>query len=138
MPPVEPCHEEDHFWNFMESDEAFHFNLKCSSCDAVVHLDELVGLMMCTGCDETCPVDELRRELEPQRTLICIALGCRPIEERKQLGEDKFAALEEYFSQPDNAGIKVVPHKMVKRIARCRAEVVRNVEMLCAMADAGK
>jgi len=43
-PPLETCHEEDHFWNFMEGDPAFHFDLKCAKCDTLLKFDELVGL----------------------------------------------------------------------------------------------
>ncbi|MHC4212770.1 MAG: hypothetical protein ACYSWP_05270 [Planctomycetota bacterium] len=137
MPPVEPVHEQEHFWNFMESDEAFHFDLRCTKCGDTVKLGELVGLMMCTGCDETCQVDVLRRKLETDGKRVCIALGCRPIDERKQLPDDKFSALEELFNNPGNvfkSGIRIVPHKMVKNIDRCRAEVVKDLDMLGSIA----
>jgi len=63
-PPLEPSHDSEHFWNFMESDEFFHFDLKCAKCASVVKLDELVGLTTCVGCDETCEVGILMRKLE--------------------------------------------------------------------------
>ena len=134
-PPLEPCHEQDHFWNFVESDESFHFDLKCVKCGTLVKLDELVGLMMCTGCDETCEVDVLRRKLEPEHIRVCIALGRQPIEERKQLAPDKFAVLED-FSKQQRSSLKflIVPHKMVKNIASCYAEIIRDVDMLFAIA----
>ena len=92
-PPLEPCYEQEHFWNFMESDPALHFDLKCTKCSTLVKLDELVGLMFCTGCDQTCDVDILRRKLEPENTRIYIALGHRPIDERKKLSEEKISIL---------------------------------------------
>jgi len=132
-PPLEPSHEEEHFWNFMESDESFHFDLKCAKCGTLVKLDELVGLMMCTGCDQTCEVDILRRKLEPEGTRVYIAFGRRPIDERKQLPKEKFAVLEDYFSQQCNSlksQIKIVPHEMVKSIENCYAEAIKDVETL--------
>jgi len=132
-PPLEPCHEEKHFWNFMESDPSFHFDLKCTKCGTLVKLDELVGLMMCTGCDETCQVDILRRELEPEHTRVCIALGYRPIDERKQLPQEKISILEDYFSQQRESlksKIKVVSHEMVKSIENCYAKMIEGVETL--------
>ena len=133
-PPVEPCHEQEHFWNFMESDPAFHFDLKCTKCDTLVKFDELVGLMICTGCDETCPVDVLRRKLEPKNTDVYIALGRRPVDERKQLQKEKLAVLEEYFAQQcesqKSSPIKIVPHEMVKNIDNCYAEVIKDPETL--------
>lgn len=134
-PPLATCHEEGHFWNFVEGDESFHFDLKCRKCGTLVKFAELVGLMVCTGCDERCEVDILRRELEPEGTRVCIALGCRPIDERKQLPPEKLAVLEEFFSQQGESlksKIKVVPHEMVRSIDKCYAEVVRDADMLFA------
>ena len=132
-PPLEPCHEDEHFWNFMESDESFHFDLKCTLCDTLVKLDELVGLTKCTGCDETCEVDVLRRKLEPEHAQVYIALGRQPVEERKQLPEEKFAALQVYFRQQGKSrksGIEVVQHQMVKDLGKCYAEVISSTDML--------
>jgi hypothetical protein len=132
-PPLEPCHEERHFWNFMESDPCFHFDLKCSKCGKLVKLGELVGLMMCTGCDETCEVCVLKQKLEPEEVRVCIACGCRPIDERKQLPKEKFGVLEEYFAQRCRtlkSKVKLVPHEIVRNLDRCYAEVVKDAEML--------
>ena len=79
-PPVEPSHEGEHFWNFMESDPSFHFDLKCNKCGTLVEFRELAGLMMCTGCDETCQVGILKRKLEPDNKRVCIALGYYPVD----------------------------------------------------------
>ena len=132
-PPLEPSHEGEHFWNFVEGDPAFHFDLKCVNCDTLVKLDEMVGLMMCTGCDERCEVDVLRRKLEPEGTQVYIALGCRPIAERKQLTEEKTAIVQDYFDQQDKSlksRIKIVPHKMVRSIDSCYADVIKDVDAL--------
>jgi len=140
-PPLEPCHEEKHFWNFVEDDPTFHFDLECIKCGALVKFGELVGLMICTGCDERCEVDGLRRKLKPQCIRVCIALGCRPVEERKQLPEEKIAVLQEYFDQQGKSlkpKIKIVPHEMVKSIDNCYAEVIKDVDMLFTTILAGK
>ncbi len=132
-PPLEPSHEQEHFWNFVESNPSFHFDLKCTKCGTLVKLDELVGLMMCTGCDETCQVDILRRKLEPEHTRLCIALGRRPIDERRQLPQEKISTLKDYFSQQcksSKSKIKIVSHQMVKSIDNCYAEAIKDIEML--------
>ncbi len=129
--PVEPCHEGEHFWNFMESDPSFHFDLKCSKCGTLVKLDELVGLMICTGCDETCQVDIIRRKLGPEYVRVCIALGHHPVDERKQLPREKFSVIEEYFSQQGKSlksKIKIVSDEMVKSIENCYANVIESAE----------
>jgi hypothetical protein len=131
--PLEPSREGEHFWNFVEGDPAFHFDLQCTNCDALVVFKELVGLMRCTGCDARCEVDILRRKIEPEETQVCIALGRRPIEERKQLPEDKIAVLQDYLDQQGKSlksRIKIVPHAMVRSIDNCYAEVIKDVDML--------
>ncbi len=132
-PPLEECHEENHFWNFMESDLSFHFDLKCSNCGTVVKLDELIGLMICTGCDERCEVDILRRRLEPENICVYIALGCRPIDERTQLSQEKISILQDYFNQQSESlkpKIKIVSHELIKRIENCYAKVIQDAESL--------
>jgi len=132
-PPLEPCHEGQHFWNFMESDDSFHFDLKCTKCDTLVKFDELVGIMKCTGCDETCEVGILMRKLEPEHTQVYIALGCRPIDERSQLSQEKLAILEAFFSQKCKSlksEIKILHHEIVKDLDKCYAEVINDVGML--------
>jgi len=122
----------------MESDECFHFDLRCTKCGTSVKLDELVGLMKCTGCDETCEVCTLMRKLEPEHTQVYIAMGCRPVEERRQLSQEQFPALEAYFNQQSESlkrKVKIVRHEMVKDFDKCYAEVIRDVDMLFATPD---
>jgi len=139
--PLEECREEEHFWNFVGGDTALHFDLKCDKCGTSVKFDELVGLMMCTGCDERCDVDILRRELEPQDTRVRIALGRRPIDERKQLPPEKIAILQDYFDQQRKLSkpkIKIVSHEMIRSIDKCYAEVIQDIDMLFVMALEGE
>lgn len=138
--PLESCHEGEHFWNFMESEPSFHFDLECIKCGALVKFDELVGLMMCTGCDQTCEVDILRRKLEPEHTRVYIVLGCRPIDERRQLSQEKISILQDYFSQhckSIESKIKIVSHEMVRNFESCYATVIENMEMLFAVPSKG-
>jgi len=140
-PPLETCHEQQHFWNFVESDPTFHFDLKCVKCGTLVKLDELVGLMICTGCDETCQVDILRRKLGPEHTRVYIALGCRPTEERKQITQEKISVIQDYLDQQfgsQRLRMMIVSHKMVKDIDVCYAEVVKDTEMLVTTASGEK
>jgi len=139
--PLEPCHEGQHFWNFMEGDPTFHFDLRCVNCSTLIQFGELVGLMMCTGCDQRCEVDVVRRKLEPQGTRVCIVLGCRPIEERKDISEEKVAVLQEYFDQQAKSlksRIKVVHHKLVRSVDNCYAQVLENADSLFKTALEGK
>lgn len=140
-PPLESCRDGEHFWNFMESDASFHFDLRCRKCSTFVNLDELVGLMMCTRCDETCEVDILSRKLEPEATQVCIALGFRPVDERRQLSREKIAVLQDYFNQECKSlksKVKIVPHEMVKSADKCYAKVIKEVEMLFTVSSEEK
>lgn len=132
-PPLESSHEGDHFWNFMGSDPALHFDLKCTKCDILVKMDELVDITMCTGCDETCKVNILKQKLPSEYKRVYIALGCRPIDERKQLTQEKFTVLEDFFHQQSESSkfrVKIVPHNMIKSIDDCYAGTIDRVDML--------
>jgi len=128
-PPIETSHEGKHFWNFMESDPSFHFDIKCRKCDKIIDLDELVGIMVCTGCNETCEVDILRKKLVGEGSNVHIALGQRPLDERKALSTEKLAILQEYYHQqgkhPANQ-VEIVSHEMIRDLDKCYAEVIED------------
>ncbi|MHC5073796.1 MAG: hypothetical protein ACYTFM_04740 [Planctomycetota bacterium] len=135
--PMEASREEDHFWNFVEGDQAFHFDLKCTKCNLLVEFDELVGLVRCVGCDEKCKVNEVRKTLESKGSQVLIALGRRPIDERKQIPQEKLQILQKYFDQQNeklNFKVKIVSHDMVRRIDSCYAEVIADPQMLSTLA----
>ena len=132
-PPLEEYREGDHFWNLMESAQTLRFNLKCRACGRVMELKELVGLMLCTGCDPGCAVDDLRKRLEPQRTWVYVAFGFLPEPKHLQLSDEKIAVLEEYINQRRNSktsSIKIVPGRMVSKIQNCYGEVIKDTDML--------
>ena len=132
-PPLEPNRDGVHFWNFMESDESFHFDLKCTSCDTVVKLNELVGLMVCTGCGPKCRVNSINHICLQENTRVCIALGRRPVDERTQLPPEKFAVLEQFInqqSQDKKSPVKLVPQHFVRNLAKCYAEPIPIADKL--------
>ena len=97
-PALEEYRDGEHFWNVMESAQSFRFDLQCGKCGFLVPFGELMGLMMCTGCDETCEVDILRRQLEPMRQWVYVAFGFLPRNERKQPTKEKIQIIEDYFN----------------------------------------
>ncbi|MFH1297617.1 MAG: hypothetical protein ABIJ04_10130 [Bacteroidota bacterium] len=132
-PPLEEYREGEHFWNIMEVAQSIRFDLKCKVCGELVHFNELAGLMMCTGCDEKCQVDTLMKELEKSRTWVYVAFGFFPVDERKQLNKEKISILEQYFNQrrkSSTSRIKIVSSEMIDDIARCFAEMIKDVGML--------
>jgi hypothetical protein len=132
-PPLEEYRDGDHFWNVMETAQSIRFDLKCSKCNMVEKFDDLMGLMMCTGCVEECEVYRLMEELESERTWVYVAFGFLPVDERRQLTAGKLAVLENYFNQrrkTTRSRIKIVGHEMVRNYATCYAEVIRDVNLL--------
>ncbi len=132
-PPLEEYRDGDHFWNVMETAQSIRFDLQCTECGTLVELKELMGLMLCTGCDEKCRVDALMKKHEPERTWIYVAFGFLPIDETEQLSKEKIAVLEDYFNQrrkSSTSRIKIVSHEMVKSYATCYAEVIRDLDLL--------
>ena len=132
-PPMEEYREGDHFWNVMESAQSFRFDLKCGKCGLVEKFDKLMWLMLCTGCDETCEIDKVRRELEAERTWVYVAFGFLPVDEREQLKSEKIQFLEDYFNQrrkSSRSRIKMVSHDKIKNIATCTGVVIKDLHML--------
>ncbi len=132
-PPLEEYRDGDHFWNVMETAQSIRFDLQCTTCGTLVELKELMGLMMCTGCDEKCQVDALMKKHALERTWVYVAFGFLPIDETQQLPNEKIAILEEYFNQRRKSSIsriKIVSHEMVKNYATCYAEVIRDLDLL--------
>ncbi|MEN8153343.1 MAG: hypothetical protein ABFR75_04915 [Acidobacteriota bacterium] len=132
-PPLEEYRDGEHFWNVMKSDQSFKFNLKCSECNTVVDYDELLGLMMCTGCDKDCEVDIELKKLEAERIWVYVAFGFLPIGEKKQLSDEKIKILEDYFNQrrrSSNSSIRIISHEKVRKISACYAEVIKDVNMV--------
>ena len=132
-PPLEEYRDGDHFWNVMETAQSVRFELKCGKCGKVEPLDELMGLMMCTGCIEDCDVNREMKKLEAERTWVYVAFGFLPVEKRKQLTPEKIGVVEEYFNQrrkSKTSRIKIVGQEMVKSYATCYAEVIRDLDLL--------
>jgi hypothetical protein len=65
-------------------------------------------------------------------------MGRRPIQEKRQLSQEGFAALEAYFNQQSKSlerKVKIVRHEMVKDVDKCYAEVIRDADILFATSD---
>ena len=132
-PPLEEYREGDHFWNVMESAQTIRFDLKCNKCNTVVPFQELAGLMMCTGCDENCRVEHIRKELEKERTWVYVAFGFLPFEELEQPSPEKISYLEDYFNQrrmSAKSKIKIVSSDLISEIRNCYANIIKDVGML--------
>jgi hypothetical protein len=130
-PPLEEYREGEHFWNVMESAQSFRFDLKCLNCGQEMDFNELMGLMMCTGCEKDCQVEKIQKELEKDRTWVYVAYGFLPSNEHKQLTKEKIALLEDFFNQGrHSSNIKIVSQELVKNFSTCFGEIIKDVNLL--------
>jgi hypothetical protein len=132
-PPLEEYRDKDHFWNVVESAQTVRFDLQCTACKELVEFKNLMGLMMCTGCEKDCEVDILMKELEPQRIWVYVAFGFLPVDERTQVSQEQINILQDYFNQrrkSDRSSIKFVSNALIKDYSVCYAEIIRDVDLL--------
>jgi hypothetical protein len=132
-PPLEEYREGDHFWNVMESAQSFRFDFQCTLCGRIVNFDELMGLLMCTGCDPNCKAEKIQRLQEKERTWVYVAFGFLPKAEHKQLSEEKIAMLEDFFNQRRKSAdsrIKIVSQELVTDFSLCYGQVIKDMNML--------
>ena len=132
-PPLEEYRDKDHFWNVIGSTQSISFDLKCDHCGDIVGFTELSGLMMCTGCDESCKVFKMMKELEKERTWLYVAFGFLPIGEREKISPEKISILEDYFNtrrKSSTSRIKIIGSELIENISTCYAEVIQDVGML--------
>jgi hypothetical protein len=133
-PPLEEYREGDHFWNVVESAQSFRFDFQCEQCGQIVKFDELMGLLMCTGCDKECQVAKLQEGLEKERTWVYVAFGFLPKAGHRQLPAEKIAMLEDFFNRRRNSAesrIKIVSQELVADYSLCYGKVIKDVNMLC-------
>jgi hypothetical protein len=132
-PPLEEYREGDHFWNVVESAQSFRFDFQCADCGQIVKFDELMGLLMCTGCDKKCQVYKLQEILEKEKTWVYVAFGFLPKASHKQLTAEKIAMLEDFFNHRRNCAesrIKIVSQELVTNYSLCYGKVIKDVNML--------
>lgn len=133
-PPLEEYREDDHFWNVMESAQSFRFDFQCEKCGVVETFEELMGLLMCTGCHKECQVAKLQDVLEKEKTWVYVAFGFLPEARHRPLPAEKIAMLEDFFNRRRNSPdsrIKIVSQELVSDYSLCYGKVIKDVNMLC-------
>ncbi len=131
-PPKEEYREGEHFWNYLGSAQSVKFSLKCSECDLVVPLDEILGLMTCSGCTDDCEINSAVRICERQRIWPYIALLSEAGAKNKQQTAEKLAILSTYFNdriRTEGKKILVLPGWLIKDPDMCRGSVLEDVGM---------
>jgi len=130
-PPLEEFRDKEHFWNVVETAQTVCFDLECHRCGQRENFVDLMGLMMCTGCNEKCEVDKLLKQLAPQRIWVYVAFSFLPSNEKPQLTEEKIAILENYFNQQRKSSrIKIVSNQLVENYATCYGEIIKDLDLL--------
>ncbi len=132
VPPKEEYREGEHFWDYLGSSQSVRFNLKCDKCGEKVRLDELLGLMTCSGCTADCDFNMIARICEEQKTWVYGALLYKREAARKPETAEKLAVLGRYFSdriKTPGKKILVLPGWLVKDFDVCRCTVLEDVGM---------
>jgi len=125
--------EGDCYWSRVENAQSFRFTLRCQRCGESRPFDELMGLLHCTGCDPSCQVDVLQRDLEAQGQWVLVSFGF--IEEDRPLPvpEDKLGILSAYFNQrrdPSRPSLRLLSADLIGDVSRCRGEFLHDIGML--------
>jgi hypothetical protein len=131
-PPKEEYRDGEHFWDYLGSSQSVKFNLKCEKCGEKVVLDELLGLMTCSGCITDCDFNMIAGICEGQRIWVYGALLYRCEDARKPETAGKLAVLSQYFNdriQTPGKKILVLPDWLVKDFDQCRCTVLEDIGM---------
>ena len=132
IPPKEEYREGEHFWDYLGSAQSFQFSLKCRKCGVEIPFDDVLGLMMCSGCTPDCDAHIISSICEGQRAWVYVALCYQPdIGSKGAMGE-KLAILSTYFNdriRTPGKKIIVVPGWLVRDIDVCKGTVLKDVGM---------
>ena len=132
IPPKEEYREGEHFWDYLGSAQSFQFSLKCRKCGLEIPFDDVLGLMMCSGCTPDCDAHIISSICEGQRAWVYVALCYQPdIGSKGAMGE-KLAILSTYFNdriRTPGKKIIVVPGWLVRDIDVCKGTVLKDVGM---------
>ncbi|MFH1677124.1 MAG: hypothetical protein ABIC40_08875 [bacterium] len=130
---TDPYADGVHRWRFLGSSQSVKFDLKCSKCGKIEHLDKIVGLLFCTECREDCNAAKIKALTGNENTWVYLAL-CSDSSHRKGtcIGEEEIKAVTEYF----NGNIRTIGKKIIflpcserKSIEVCEGEIIADVGM---------
>jgi hypothetical protein len=128
---VEEYQEDGHFWKFAGSAQSIQFDMKNNETGEVVPFKELMGLLMCTGCDAACPLYSIEELGYKQNVWVYVALShYAPDQKKNKLPLEKIDILNEFFNErirtPEKK-ILIVPHHLSLPPDKCYGEMIRDV-----------
>ena len=128
--PIDEYKEGDHFWIYLGSSQAVKFNLKCTKCNEIVHLDDLMGLMMSTCDRPQCEVANIAKSAGKGSSVYVAICADSTHSSGKCISEKGIDALNQYFNQniktPEKK-ILVVPCSKCCGIDVCEGIVIADV-----------
>ena len=133
-PPKEEYREGPHYYNFMAGAQTIQFDLFCEKCGTVVSLRNLMAIMQCEHCIDSCPLNLISQSAEEQKIWAYGAL-CYATPDGKEgtLNIEQLRALNEFF----NARIRSVGKKILilpgffrADPANCKAIILTDEGML--------
>ena len=127
--PVEEYREGDHFWIYLGSSQSIKFNLKCTKCERLINLNDMMGLMISTCNDPECKVAQIRIN-EGQGTTVYVALCSDSSHPSvKCVSVKGIKALNEYFNQnikTSGKKIVIVPCDKCCKFDRCEGIIIAD------------
>lgn len=132
VPPKDEYKEGDHYWNYAGSAQSVKFDMECSECGKVVKFEDLMGLMQCAQCNESCYLNILSKICEHQNVWLYAALSYKAGEEI-DLPVEKLDVLSDHFTcrlRTPGKKILAVPGSLRKSPDICKGEMLRDVGML--------
>jgi hypothetical protein len=121
------------FWSRVGNAQALRFDIRCQRCGHIEKLDDLMGLMHCTGCLPDCEVDILQKKYESERTWLLIAFGFFDKDRVPAISSAKLDILTDYFNQRRDTSrslIKIVSSELIIDLSRCQGDFIHDVDML--------
>jgi len=128
--PIDEYQEGEHFWTYFGSSQAVKFDLKCTKCEKIVNLNDMLGLMLSICEEPGCELAGISKR-QGKGIWIYVALCADNTHSSSKCVSDAgIKALNEYFNQfikKPGKNIMVVPCRKCCNPDRCRGIVLADV-----------
>jgi len=121
------------FWRRVEAAQSFRFGLRCARCGERHNLEELMGLLHCTGCDPACEIDRLRLQAEAEGNWVLVGFGFTDKNGPTPIPPAKLEILADYFNQRRDASrprLRLLSFEQIGELSRCHGDFLHDVGML--------
>jgi len=121
------------FWRRVENAQSLRFSLRCARCGERHTLEELMGLLHCSGCDPACEIDRLRLQAEAAGEWVLVGFGFADKNGAIPIPQAKLEILADYFNQRRAASrprLRLLSFEQIGELSRCHGDFLHDVGML--------